>query len=572
MKSRKASTCTRLKSISLVLYFLASSRCTAIPTRTSDEFDTPTHEDSMVDEVSSSRVTRDTHVDGNDLEGSGVINSNKKEQPGLGTSANCDFGVGSDISMCKWSNLNMSAFHWVSSSGVDSYWIGGPRIDDNEKNKQGGYVFFETSQLPNEPKAANTVSAMMSSPLLASTGSKGHCVSFSYAMDGLSADKMKVLLHPHDDNSLMKEEEAHHSDDKLMINDNTRVESNHPSTDFLSFKDSIVLSTMQDSTRGKWKRAQVMYSYPAAHKIVLEALPKDETNQGRRYRGYLAIDNLVFEHGDACKGHCTFDSGLCSFENTGDENEDDFDWKVGRGHDNPNTGPIRDHSSFVSNRVTGSFAYIDASPPRRPLDRAQLISSEFPATKSNNPLCLRFWTHMFGSGIGELNVYIKSGSSGMKKIWSLSGDAGNNWYMGQAPISSVETYKIVFEGTVGRNSLGNIAIDDIAIAPGVCPTSPQVASPYGGDCAFEDDFCGWKNSKRSDNIDEINWDRIEARTLAGGGGSGGSGLNLLKASSSGSKTGPSYPFPQTDHTTGTRNGYYMDCLETQYKRQVIERS
>ena len=30
----------------------------------------------------------------------------------------------------------------------------------------------------------------------------------------------------------------------------------------------------------------------------------------------------------ACKGHCTFDSGLCSFENTEDENSDDFDWKV----------------------------------------------------------------------------------------------------------------------------------------------------------------------------------------------------------------------------------------------------
>ena len=51
---------------------------------------------------------------------------------------------------------------------------------------------------------------------------------------------------------------------------------------------------------------------------------------------------------------------------------------------------------------------------------------------------------MFGSGIGELNVYIKSASSGMKKIWSLSGDAGNNWYMGQAPISSVDTYKVLY--------------------------------------------------------------------------------------------------------------------------------
>ena len=37
---------------------------------------------------------------------------------------------------------------------------------------------------------------------------------------------------------------------------------------------------------------------------------------------------------------------------------------------------------------------------------------------------------MFGSGIGELNVYIRSigGSSDPdKKIWGLNGDAGNNW-------------------------------------------------------------------------------------------------------------------------------------------------
>jgi len=31
-------------------------------------------------------------------------------------------------------------------------------------------------------------------------------------------------------------------------------------------------------------------------------------------------------------------------------------------------------------------------------------------------------------------------------------------------------FQIVFEGIVGRNSLGNIAIDDISIAPGVCPS------------------------------------------------------------------------------------------------------
>ena len=61
----------------------------------------------------------------------------KQEKPSLKESANCGFGVGTDVNMCRWSNLNMSAFHWISSSGDDSYRIGGPQIDDNEKNKQG---------------------------------------------------------------------------------------------------------------------------------------------------------------------------------------------------------------------------------------------------------------------------------------------------------------------------------------------------------------------------------------------------------------------------------------------------
>ena len=96
--------------------------------------------------------------------------------------------------------------------------------------------------------------------------------------------------------------------------------------------------------------------------------------------------------------------------------------------------------------------------------------------------------------------------------------------------------------------------------------SPQVASPSGGDCAFEDDFCGWKNPERRDNIDEINWDRTEARTLASGGGSSGSGLNLLKASSGGNQAAASSPFPQTDHTTGSRDGYYMALSRNSVQR------
>ena len=66
--------------------------------------------------------------------------------------------------------------------------------------------------------------------------------------------------------------------------------------------------------------------------------------------------------------------------------------------------------------------------------------------------------------------------------------------------------QIVFEGVVGRNGLGNIAIDDISIAPGVCPTAPQVAAASPGDCSFEDDECGWQNP-------DTRWVRMMMKTI-----------------------------------------------------------
>ncbi|CAB4063429.1 unnamed protein product [Lepeophtheirus salmonis] len=212
--------------------------------------------------------------------------------------------------------------------------------------------------------------------------------------------------------------------------------------------------------------------------------------------------------GDKCSGHCSFDAGFCGFTNA---EKADFDWMVSRGSSNPNTGPIRDHSS----------------------DKAHLISEEFPPTFKNDPHCLRFWTHMYGSGVGELNVYIIVNDK-WSKVWSLSGDAGNNWYMGQTPISAKTPFKIAFEGIVGRNELGNIALDDVTISPGVCPTFPQVAGAQVGDCTFEDDTCNWKNPEIGESVyDELDWERLDA------------------------STGPTSRYPTYDHTTGSRGGYFI---------------
>ena len=93
----------------------------------------------------------------------------------------------------------------------------------------------------------------------------------------------------------------------------------------------------------------------------------------------------------------------------------------------------------TSKRVLqGTFSESDS------MFRAVLMSEEFPPTDNSEtgPLCLRFWTHMYGNGIGSLNVYVRGATSGDSKIWGLTGDAGNNWYMGQAPIASTESFRV----------------------------------------------------------------------------------------------------------------------------------
>ena len=139
-------------------------------------------------------------------------------------------------------------------------------------------------------------------------------------------------------------------------------------------------------SRGAYSReilATVIHLVTLIFQLIFEAIPKSESTQARRYRGYIAIDEIKFNTGDQCKGHCTFDSGLCKFVN---DQSGNFQWKVvsfqqycqslanficfkGRGSNNPNTGPQRDHSSFSTNRVTGAFAFIETGHPRRPGDK-----------------------------------------------------------------------------------------------------------------------------------------------------------------------------------------------------------
>ena len=82
--------------------------------------------------------------------------------------------------------------------------------------------------------------------------------------------------------------------------------------------------------------------------------------------------NLMSCINNSFSGFCTFEAGFCAWTNQ-DEN-DDFDWKLGRGSQNIFTGPARDYSSFGNNEISGGYVYIDANYPRRPGDVALLLS------------------------------------------------------------------------------------------------------------------------------------------------------------------------------------------------------
>ncbi|RWS28649.1 MAM and LDL-receptor class A domain-containing protein 1-like protein, partial [Leptotrombidium deliense] len=278
--------------------------------------------------------------------------------------------------------------------------------------------------------------------------------------------------------------------------------------------------------------------------IILEGIAKTADEPERSYRGYVAVDDIQIQPRDdkLCHGHCTFEGGLCGWTN--EEEKDDFDWKESRGSNNFFTGPVRDYYSFSKEYPLGGYIYIDASYPRRPGDKALLISPQFESTEETGPLCFTFATHMYGNGIGVLRVKYRSTESSEenkdKVLWEMTGEAGNYWYLAQLPIASATPYHILFEGEIGVNYLGNIAIDNVALEPGSCPISPQTASQKSGDCTFEENMCHWTNPLPHSNVDDFDW----IRQFSFG------------------NFGPKY-----DHTKGNANGYFLslngDVLQPQ---------
>ncbi|KAI1289896.1 MAM and LDL-receptor class A domain-containing protein 2 [Halotydeus destructor] len=453
-------------------------------------------------------------------------------------SYSCDFGESTALTFCSWwpPSIASPTVKWKLGQGALSHWSGGPMADHSLGDSTGGYAYFETSvsrkhhvttrslkfvpflsailnnvttdlnlgeqrisglwnrissvkstivQKIRAPQQAIVMnipsvlrdhsiprSAELFSAKLKPTRPEGVCLQFYYTVYGLSAESFSVYL---------KDEKTGR---RLKL--------------WQSFFD----------TQDKWLEMQLSYAIPHDHRVVIEGRAKDRTEPEREYRGYIAVDDIRFlpvGYGGACYGHCTFDGGLCSWSN---DHEDNFDWSLARGSDNLYTGPAQDYNSYANDYPPGNFLFIDATYPRRFGDKAVLVSPQFPVTDSERGLCMKFAYHMFGSGIGNLSVSVRTygnGSSTQKALWRISGEQGNKWNLAQVAVSSSEPFIVQIEATVGQNSMGNIAIDSVVFQQEF--SSPESATLKEGDCTFEDNICSWQNVHNVKGMDDFDWVR-----------------------------------------------------------------
>ncbi|XP_022202793.2 MAM and LDL-receptor class A domain-containing protein 1 isoform X2 [Nilaparvata lugens] len=189
-------------------------------------------------------------------------------------------------------------------------------------------------------------------------------------------------------------------------------------------------------------------------------------------------------------GSCDFEkkNDMCGWVNSAN---DDFDWKLNimKTPSGPiGTGPSYDHT--LGRGKMGQYLYLESSSPQSEHDTAVLVSPYFkPQITSNETRCFTFWYHMYGNGIGKLNVYVNNTLN-----FTESGSHGNRWIRGIVPLEGDDIFRIKIEGVRGPTYAGDIALDDFALAEGpACEeTAPLLGSCNGrcfSDAITDDNAC-----------------------------------------------------------------------------------
>ncbi|CAF3694948.1 unnamed protein product, partial [Didymodactylos carnosus] len=399
---------------------------------------------------------------------------------------NCNF---EDGTLCSWTQSKTDDdFDWLLNRGETGTVGTGPSVasviynaDHTTNSNVGWYIYIEASF----PAVEGEKARLVSEHLLGENG----CFTLWYHMLGEDIGELNLYL-------------------------------NSPSHQM------ALLQKINGEQGDQWKQLVQSLSSQFQTKETMQFVI--EGTVGPYWNGDIAVDDIAWHAGSTCDTSLTtaipttISSSTayplpqydCNFEcnctcNWTHDSTTNFIWKLARGSTvSSTTGPESDHT--LGSKL-GYYIYIETSVPAKPNDTARLISPDLVVTADR--YCFRFYYHMFGADIYRLNVYTRYNGNLGELLWQREGDQGNEWRFGRVELSdninlpNDAHYQLVVEGIVGKSFYGDIAVDDLAVNAGSCPTSST--------CDFEvSDLCGYVN----DPTNDVLWIRQQGGTPSAGTG------------------------------------------------------
>lgn len=156
----------------------------------------------------------------------------------------------------------------------------------------------------------------------------------------------------------------------------------------------------------------------------------------------------------------SFENSLDGWENvTGD----DFDWTNLSGLTPTRQGNAANATGPTTGSAGSFYMYIETSFPRAVGERAW-FQKTFDFTERASPQ-MSFNHHLFGSTIGTLNVLVSANGGAFTNVYSISGNQGDVWRLKIIDLSAYagQNVTIRFEGIVGTNFTGDLAIDNVNV-------------------------------------------------------------------------------------------------------------
>ncbi|XP_071130569.1 uncharacterized protein [Mytilus edulis] len=311
---------------------------------------------------------------------------------------------------CGWYAQGSTRYKWILWKGKTPSWYTGP---DRDHTTSSGYgYYFYTKSLADS--AYNDDSFLFSHWIVPSTK---QCLSFWYHMYGIHINTLTVF----------------------------QMNSEH----------TIELWSKSNNQGNKCFFQSLALTNIGPYQIIFQAIRGDGS------KSEIAVDDIIIKNtvcNKVSRLDCNFEEDSCEWK---PEPKATYSWTIISGK-TPTlwSGPDVDHTSGSNG---GHYIYLEGK------EIQNGVKSNLTNITINfvDAVCLTFWYHMYGVGMGTLNVYMESKNI-TKRRWSKSGNQKNLWKFANLDISNSEPYRIIFEGVHGKYDTSDIALDDIFLLQHKC--------------------------------------------------------------------------------------------------------